>query len=135
VKAREPPVYISKKELTELLIFCGNFGAEPWFDFWWPYNSDYDNSFVSLTPVEVMTLEGADGETEKSFRVKEEIAKEVGHHRDEFTVPRSEQRFEQGSDQGYSSSLEVANSIPVGRLEELKESGRYREQGVLRELL
>lgn len=135
VKARDPPVYITKKELTDLLIFCGDFGAEPWFDFWWPYNSEYDHSFVSLTPAEVMTLEGTDGETEKSFRVREDLAKEVGHHREEFTSPRVDQSFEQGVDRGHQVSLDVANTIPVRELEELKEDRTYRERGVLREIL
>lgn len=135
VKAREPPVYISKQELTDLMIFCGRFGAEPWFDFWWPYNTEYDHSFVSLTPAEVMDLEGADGETKKAFRVKEEIAKEHGHHREEFTESRSAQDFSHEIDRGHNASLEVAKAIPVERLESVKEDGVYEEEGILRDIL
>jgi Holliday junction resolvase len=135
VKAREPPVYISKQELTDLLIFCANFGAEPWFDFWWPYNSEYDHSFVSLTPAEVMDLEGADGETKKAFRVKEEIAKEHGHHREEFTESRSAQDFSYEIDRGHSVSIGVARAIPVEKLEQVKEDDAYEEEGVMRDIL
>lgn len=135
VKARDPPVYITKKELTDLFIFCGTFGAEPWFDFFFTHNREYDHSFVSLTPAEVMTLEGTDGETEKSFRVREDLAKEVGHHREEFTSSRADQLFEQGVDQGHHVSLQVANAIPVEELEQAKEEGTYRERGVLREIV
>ena len=110
-KAVEGNVYLRKSEFVQLLLFCEGpdglnilpddlvseytyeddfekegFGCEPWFAFWWAYNSEYDHSFVFLRPDQILNKMG-DNETKKSYRVDKDRALEIGYHREEFREP------------------------------------------------